>query len=138
GPDTPLGELMRRAGPRAVAPGGWQGRVTLQGQEGPREVAADVLPLSAGRFLCLLGPVEAARAGLRTRSSDGDAESHFRTLADSAPVMVWICSADRLVEWVNRPWLAYTGRTLEQERGNGWFDGVHDEDLERVTGIFDT
>ncbi len=126
GTDAPLGELMRRAGPRAAAPGGWQGRVTLQGRDGPREVAADLRPLPDGRFLCLLG------------AGEGGGERHFRTLADSAPVMVWTCGADRLVEWVNRPWLAYTGRTLAQERGQGWFDGVHDEDLERVTGIFDT
>ncbi len=138
GPDTTLGELMRRAGPRAASPEGWHGRVTLQGLDGPREVAADVLPLPAGRFLCLLGPAETARAGVRTRSGDSEGESHFRTMADSAPVMVWVSGADRLIEWVNRPWLAYTGRTLAEERGNGWFDGVHDEDLERVTGIFDT
>ncbi len=137
--DTPLGELMRRAVPAADADGGWRGVLGLPGPEGVREVAAEVLSLPGGttaaaRYLCLLAPAPAAPR----RAREDDAESHFRTMADSAPVMVWMAGPDRLLEWVNRPWLAYTGRTLAEEAGNGWFDGVHDEDLERVTGIVDT
>lgn len=69
---------------------------------------------------------------------DDIGESYFRTMADSAPVMVWVACADRLVQWVNRPWLAFTGSTLDEACGHGWLEGVHEEDLERVTGIYDT
>ena len=36
--------------------------------------------------------------------------------------------ADKLGTFFNKPWLDFTGRTLEQELGNGWADSIHPED----------
>ncbi len=58
-------------------------------------------------------------------------EARFRTLADSAPVLVWMAGTDSLCHFFNRPWLEFTGRALEQELGNGWTEGVHPDDVER-------
>jgi PAS domain S-box-containing protein len=57
----------------------------------------------------------------------GDRE--FRELADFAPVMIWRSGTDEFCDWFNTPWLAYTGRSMVQEVGNGWADGVHPDDL---------
>ncbi len=45
-------------------------------------------------------------------SSSG--EEDFRLLADNAPVMIWRSGPDKLCDWFNKPWLDFTGRTLEQ------------------------
>src|SRR6185437_7061630 len=58
-------------------------------------------------------------------------EARFQMLADSVPVFVWIAGTDRLRSYVNKRWLDYTGRTLEQETGHGWTADVHPEDLDR-------
>jgi PAS domain S-box-containing protein len=50
-----------------------------------------------------------------------------RTLEDF-PAMVWRCGVDGNCNYVNRPWLAFTGRRLEQERGDGWLEAVHPDD----------
>ena len=58
-------------------------------------------------------------------------ELFFKELADNAPVMIWRSNPDKLCDWFNKPWLDFVGRTMEQELGNGWADGVHLDDFER-------
>jgi PAS domain S-box-containing protein len=60
-----------------------------------------------------------------------ESEERFRTMVDGTPVMVWIAGADNRCTDFNRGWLAFTGRTLEQECGDGWTEGVHRDDLKR-------
>jgi PAS domain S-box-containing protein len=56
-------------------------------------------------------------------------EERFRNMADTAPVMIWVSGPDKLLTFFNKTWLDFTGRTLEQELGNGWVEGVHPDDL---------
>lgn len=53
----------------------------------------------------------------------------FRTMADSAPVLIWMADQNKNCTWFNRGWLDFTGRTLEQEVGFGWLQNVHPDDV---------
>jgi PAS domain S-box-containing protein len=60
-----------------------------------------------------------------------ESEGRFRLVANTAPVMIWMSGTDSLRTYVNQTWVEFTGRPLEAELGNGWAEGIHNEDLER-------
>lgn len=65
-------------------------------------------------------------------------EDEFKIMADSAPVLLWIAGADKLYYYLNKSWLNFTGRTLEQEAGNGWVEMLHPDDVKRCMEIYTT
>jgi PAS domain S-box-containing protein len=58
-------------------------------------------------------------------------ERRFRLMADSAPMLVWLSGPDKLAADFNSEWLKFTGRTMQQELGNGWTHSIHPDDLRR-------
>jgi PAS domain S-box-containing protein len=65
-----------------------------------------------------------------------ESESRFRIVADAAPVLIWMSGVDKLCTFFNKPWLEFTGRSMEQELGNGWAEGVHADDLEKCLQVY--
>jgi PAS domain S-box-containing protein len=51
-------------------------------------------------------------------------------------VLLWMADADALCTFFNQTWLTFTGRTLEDEWGVGWAEGVHFEDFERCVDTY--
>ena len=56
--------------------------------------------------------------------------------ADGAPVLLWTTDDTGRCDGFNTPWHAFSGRTPEQSRGDGWLQAVHPEDLERWHGVW--
>jgi PAS domain S-box-containing protein len=61
-----------------------------------------------------------------------ETERRFRAAADRAPLLIRISQPGRGTVWCNRAWLDFRGRTLEEERGDGWRRGIHPDDLAAV------
>lgn len=67
-----------------------------------------------------------------------ESEERFQAMAENAPVMIWVSGWDTLRTYFNSGWLQFTGRTIEQELGNGWTQGVHPEDIEHCLETYIT
>lgn len=67
----------------------------------------------------------------RTEQTLRESEKRFHLIADTAPVLLWMLDKDGSCTFFNKPWLKFTGKTLEESVGNHWADGMHPDDKKR-------
>jgi PAS domain S-box-containing protein len=60
----------------------------------------------------------------------------YKLIVEKAPIMIWRSDLTMGCDYFNDIWLNFTGRTMEQEFGNGWAEGVHPEDFESCLKIY--
>lgn len=63
-------------------------------------------------------------------------EEEYRLIVEFSPNMIWRAGTDAKCDYFNKTWLKFTGRTLAQETGDGWVEGVHADDLERCVKVY--
>ncbi len=63
-------------------------------------------------------------------------ELQYRNLSNAGVALIWTSGKDALCNYFNDSWLNFTGRSFEQELGNGWAEGVHPDDLQRCIDIY--
>jgi PAS domain S-box-containing protein len=122
-------EMARHQSPRAVKAGEY--RITCRdGSERICELYAAFI----GEYLIVTFSDITDRK--KAESIARESEERFRSVANTAPVMIWMSNVDKLCNFFNQSWLEFTGRSIEQEIGNGWAESVHSEDLERCLDIY--
>ena len=88
----------------------------------------DPANLEAGVVFTALDITERRRAERALRES----EERFRTLANQAPIMIGATDEAGNITFLNKTWLDFRGKSLEEEAGWAWADGLHPEDRDRV------
>lgn len=105
---------------------------------GPRNVHIEYAPdrrsesSVRGCFALVMDISARVEAELRMRES----ETRFRSLADNAPVMIWVTEPDGRSSFLSRSWYEFTGQTPQEALGHGWLKAIHRDDSSRVERAF--
>lgn len=65
-----------------------------------------------------------------------ESESRFYSLADNAPVLIWLSDAQGNCTYVNLTWQTQTGQSQDSQLGDGWLATIHPDDLAQVQSKF--
>lgn len=72
----------------------------------------------------------------KVRAALAESEERFSLMADTAPALIWMSDVNGSCIYVNKFWLDYTGRSLEQELGDGWTEEIHPDDLQNYKASY--
>ncbi|MDA3816633.1 MAG: PAS domain S-box protein, partial [Prolixibacteraceae bacterium] len=97
------------------------------------QVAMDFL-LDVAQLISEISYQKLEQTELNNELKEG--ENQYLNLANAGLALIWTSGTDKLFNYFNEPWLAFTGRTLEQEIGNGWTEGVHPDDFDRCVETY--
>ena len=117
----------------------WKGEfINTRKEGGEYTESAFISPVRQqdGKITHYVGVHEDITARKQAESLLQESEKRFRNVVDAAPVLIWLAGTDKLCFWFNQVWLDFTGRSMTQELGNGWTNGVHPDDLQRYLDVF--
>ncbi len=131
--------MLHTALPAAAQDGAWAGESILRSSDG-QQIPVSQVTLA---HRTVDGTVDYYSSIMRDTTHFKALEQRLQSSLDfhlklmqEFPNPIWRAGKDGKCNYFNRAWLEFTGRTLEQELGDGWADGVHPEDREYCLGTF--
>jgi PAS domain S-box-containing protein len=106
------------------------------------EVGEKNLSLNARRVVrhqdSILLAIEDITEHRRAQQLLAEREAWFHRIADNVPSLIWVTDAGGNFIFLNKVWLQYTGRTVEEVRKHGIAESVHPDDRAEYLSTFKT
>jgi PAS domain S-box-containing protein len=108
-----------------------------RGKDGRTRIAlASIELVEINGEQCFLGVVSDITNRKQAEQALMESEKRFRLMANTAPVPIWTSGADGFRDYFNHSWLEFTGRSFEEEVGNGWLKFIHPEDVKEYNNTY--
>ncbi|WP_162054152.1 CHASE domain-containing protein [Pontibacter pamirensis] len=72
----------------------------------------------------------------RAKEAIIESEARFRTMADNAPVMIWVGNPQGECVYVNKQWIDFTGLSFEKSISRGWQEVLEPEHMPQYSEVF--
>jgi PAS domain S-box-containing protein len=133
-----LNQVLRSGGPHVGSGVKFEVRTAAGGPFHERYIDFVYQPLrdGAGAVTGILVEGTDVTSRVLTEAALRESEARFLEVADAAPVLIWISDITKRCIWFNKPWLQFTGRSMEQDTGAGWVEGVHPEDIDYCVVVY--
>ena len=102
-----------------------------------------LIALNSGTILVLATMVEERQRSraqvenlLTAEKVLSESEKYFRTVANSAPLMIWVSGPDKLCTFANTPLLDFVGQSAAEGLGSGWIQKLHPDDADVCLAIY--
>lgn len=60
----------------------------------------------------------------------------YKQILEFSPNMIWRSNLSTECDYFNKTWFNFTGRTMEEENGFGWTEGIHPDDYDRCVKTY--
>ena len=101
------------------------------------EIKGKVKKDADGHRLAAMGTAKNITAERTNTALLAESEQRFSTIANTAPVMIWMADTLKNCTFFNSEWLQFTGRQLAQELNMGWIESIHEDDVDRCVKVYD-
>ncbi|MBT9554452.1 MAG: PAS domain S-box protein [Myxococcales bacterium] len=119
--------------------GAWRGEICNRRKDGSLYWVDSIIAAFCGendkveRYVSILSDITDRKAAEARMS---ESEARFRNLADSAPMFVWTGDLQGERDYVNRPWLDFTGLSPDAVPLLLWESALHPDDRARCLNAF--
>ena len=104
----------------------------------PKIFASNFIPIrdSEKRIVSIMGFTQDITKHKQVEEIILQSRDFYLTLLENFPAFIWRAGLDAKCNYLNKTWLTFTGRSLEEELGDGWTESVHPEDRDRCLSTY--
>ncbi len=116
--------------PSLLEQGSWQGELVGKRRDGSYFDAELSLIVYGANLVCICRDISDRKSSEREVIAS---QKRYETLANASPVGIFQTDALGNCTYINERWSQITGLTLEEAQGDGWLQGIHAQDRERIS-----
>jgi len=99
-------------------------------------IVAELVKDNKGNPHKIIGFIQDVTKLRKTEKELLESRNMFESIANTSPALLWMSGLDKGCTWFNDVWLNFTGKSLQEQLGDGWVKCVHPDDVEKCLSTY--